>query len=250
MEQKKFTRQELASFNGQDGKPAYIAYKGRVIDVTASRMWRGGTHMKLHQAGQDLSDAIAHAPHTIAVLDRFPPVGTLMEDSPAAPAPVRVVEPAHGPVERFLQRHPFFKRHPHPMTVHFPITCMILAPLFTLLYLITGVSRFELTAVDCLAVGLLACLVVIPTGFLTWRVNYEARRFTAVTVKIVLSLLMFVDGLAAFIWRILDPSVAAHAAGVDILYVVLVFLLLPMVIITAWFGATLTFPLHKERRET
>jgi predicted heme/steroid binding protein/uncharacterized membrane protein len=250
MEQKKFTRQELASFNGQDGKPAYVAYKGRVIDVTASTMWRGGTHMKLHQAGQDLSDAIAHAPHTTDVLDRYPQVGTLVEESPAAPAPARGVAPTRGPVERFLQRHPFFKRHPHPMTVHFPIVCMIFAPLFTLLYLITGVTGFEITAVDCLAAGLIACLVVIPTGFFTWWVNYEARQFTAVTVKIVVSLVMFLDGLAAFIWRLLDPSVVARAAGVNILYLLLVFLLLPMVIVTAWFGATLTFPLHKERRET
>lgn len=250
MELKEFTRQELAAFNGQDGKPAYIAYKGRVIDVTGSRMWRGGTHMKLHRAGQDLSDAIAHAPHRIDVLDRYPQVGTLVEDSPAAPAPARIAEAAGGPVERFLQRHPFFKRHPHPMTVHFPIVCLIFAPLFTILYLVTGVGGFDFSAASCLGAGLLFCLVVIPTGFFTWRVNYDARFFTAVTVKIVVSLLMFVDGLAAFLWRLRDPSIVALSTGVNILYLVLLFLLLPMVIVVAWFGATLTFPLHKERRET
>ena len=69
--------EELKSFNGENGRPIYIAYKGRVIDVTASKMWRGGTHMKRHAAGQDLTAEMQDAPHDIEVLDRYPQVGVL-----------------------------------------------------------------------------------------------------------------------------------------------------------------------------
>jgi hypothetical protein len=120
--------------------------------------------MKRHSAGADLTEDIANAPHGIDVLDRFPQVGILIQEGPEG-------EKAPGELpaalERFLERHPFFLRHPHPMTVHFPIVLMIFSPVFTLLFLVTGVQGFEITAVNCLAAGLLFCLVVIPTGFFT-----------------------------------------------------------------------------------
>ena len=247
--EKKFSREELKGFNGENGRPIYIAYKGRVIDVTASKMWRGGTHMKRHAAGQDLTAEMQDAPHDIEVLDRYPQVGVLAAEEPGtAQPPTRSAIPES--LDRFLSRHPFFLRHPHPMTVHFPIVFMICAPLFTLLYLLTGVQGFEITAVNCLGGGLLFCLVVIPTGLLTWWVNYMARPMVAVTVKIVLSFAMFVDGCAAFIWRLLDPGIVLRSPGPGVIYLLLVFLLLPMVLVVAWYGATLTFPLHSDKRET
>lgn len=250
-EMRKFSARELAEFNGQDGKPIYVAYQGRVIDVSASKMWRGGQHMKRHAAGQDLTAEIAAAPHGIDVLDRFPQVGILVADEPA-PKDAAAVEaappesPLRGRVEAFLDRHPFFQRHPHPMTVHFPIVFFIFAPIFALLFLATGMDGFEVTAVNCLAIGLLFSLVVIPTGLFTWWVNYGARPMAAVTTKIVLSLVMFADGLAALIWRIADPSVLVLLQGWNVLYLVLLLLLLPMIVIVAALGATLTFPLKKK----
>jgi predicted heme/steroid binding protein/uncharacterized membrane protein len=242
-ELRKFTVEELKEFNGENGKPIYIAYKGRVIDVTGSKMWRGGSHMKRHSAGADLTAEIAQAPHGLDVLDRFPQVGILL--TPEQPKTEAVPGALPPWLERFLQRYPFFQRHPHPMTVHFPIVFMMFAPLFTLLYLATGLQGFEITAFNCLAAGLLFCLVVIPTGFFTWWVNYMARPLLPVTIKIVVSLVMFVDGLAALIWRILDPRVLTHLTGPNILYMVLILLLLPMVVVVASYGAILTFPLHK-----
>jgi predicted heme/steroid binding protein/uncharacterized membrane protein len=247
--EKKFSHEELKSFNGENGRPIYIAYKGRVIDVTASKMWRGGTHMKRHAAGQDLTAEMQDAPHDIEVLDRYPQVGVLAPEE-AGTAQASTSPGIPEALDRFLTRHPFFLRHPHPMTVHFPIVFMICAPLFSLLYLLTGVQGFEITAVNCLGGGLLFCLVVIPTGLFTWRVNYMARPMVAVTVKIVLSIAMFVDGCAAFIWRLLRPEIALHASGPGVAYLVLLFLLLPMVLVVAWYGATLTFPLHSDKRKS
>jgi predicted heme/steroid binding protein/uncharacterized membrane protein len=248
-ELKKFTVEELQAFNGEDGKPIYIAYKERVIDVTGSKMWRGGQHMKRHTAGADLTVDIAQAPHGIDVLDRFPQVGILVRDLQGEPKSEDVPGDLPAWLERFLARYPFFQRHPHPMTVHFPIVFMMFAPLFTLLYLATGVPGFDFTAVSCLAAGLFFCLIVIPTGFFTWWVNYMARPLRPVTIKIVVSLMMFADGLAALIWRLVDPTVVTCLAGPNLLYLVLILLLLPMIVVVASYGAILTFPLHTRDRQ-
>ncbi|WP_367187989.1 cytochrome b5 domain-containing protein, partial [Sulfuricurvum sp. RIFOXYD12_FULL_44_77] len=37
-----FSEEELRQYNGKDGMPAYIAYKGQVYDVTSSKFWKEG----------------------------------------------------------------------------------------------------------------------------------------------------------------------------------------------------------------
>ncbi|HEY5506623.1 MAG TPA: cytochrome b5 domain-containing protein [Coriobacteriia bacterium] len=74
---KEFTLAELAGFNGHDGKPAYVAYKGLVYDLTDSPMWSGGGHGDTHTAGGDLTAEHEDAPHDVYVTD-FPQVGTLV----------------------------------------------------------------------------------------------------------------------------------------------------------------------------
>ena len=70
------TRPQLALRNGQDKPQIWIAYKGTVYDVTASRMWRDGKHYE-HWAGQDLTDELPDAPHTDEVFSRFQAIGQL-----------------------------------------------------------------------------------------------------------------------------------------------------------------------------
>ena len=74
-----FTLEELAEFNGRDGKPAYVAYKGKVYDVTAGPTWMDGMHLDEHEAGQDLTEALEYAPHGEEVLLQMPVVGELAE---------------------------------------------------------------------------------------------------------------------------------------------------------------------------
>lgn len=231
---------ELKQYNGQDGKPVYIAYNGKVYDVTNSKMWRTGMHMKRHPAGMNLNSELGAAPHADEVFERFPLVATLKVEE--------VEEESHLPgfVTAILERVPFLERHPHPMTVHFPLSLMILTPLFALLYLITGWKPFEGTTVVVLGTGLLFSLAAIPTGFFTWWVNYMARPMKAITIKITGSLVMFADGLVAFIWRIVDPTVLTNLSGVHVIYLILLLLLAPIVGVVGWYGATLTFPLEKK----
>lgn len=72
---KKFTIAELQDYNGQDGKPVYVAYNGKVYDVSASFLWEEGDHQGEHTAGRDLTGEIADAPHEPDMLDAFPIVG-------------------------------------------------------------------------------------------------------------------------------------------------------------------------------
>jgi predicted heme/steroid binding protein len=74
-----FTRSELASYNGRDGRPVYVAFGGRVYDVTSSPLWSEGEHQFAHAAGDDLTDDMGFAPHGEEVLARFQVVGTLRD---------------------------------------------------------------------------------------------------------------------------------------------------------------------------
>ena len=71
-----FTLEDLASFNGEDGEKAYIAYKGLVYDVTDVPAWNNGNHDG-NQAGKDMTEKFSDAPHGITVLDNLPLVGKL-----------------------------------------------------------------------------------------------------------------------------------------------------------------------------
>lgn len=76
-ELRKITSKELEEYNGKNGKPVYIAFKGKVYDVSESDLWRGGEHMGLHQAGKDITEELELAPHMEEVLERVKLVGTL-----------------------------------------------------------------------------------------------------------------------------------------------------------------------------
>jgi predicted heme/steroid binding protein/uncharacterized membrane protein len=234
---KEFDPESLAEFCGKDGKPVYIAHKGRVIDVSTSRLWKTGLHMKRHPAGRDLTTDIGAAPHGPEVLDKFPQVGNLgKEQGKSLP----------NPLELMLDRFPFFRRHPHPLLVHFPIAFMIIPSLFCILYLITDVKSFETSAFHCLGAGLLFSIPAILTGFFTWWLNYQARPMKPVRVKIYLSLCLFGASFIAFLWRAMFPDVFTSLGSEGIVYLLLVISLIPMVGVIGWYGASLTFPMEKK----
>jgi predicted heme/steroid binding protein len=71
------TIEELANFDGEDGRPAYFAYKGKIYDVSQSKLWENGNHMTRHQAGVDLTKILSQAPHSEDKLLSMPEVGIL-----------------------------------------------------------------------------------------------------------------------------------------------------------------------------
>lgn len=74
---KEFTEEELAQYDGKDGNPVYVAFKGKVYDVSGSFLWKDGTHQVYHSAGTDLTEALEQAPHGGDILERFPVIGVL-----------------------------------------------------------------------------------------------------------------------------------------------------------------------------
>ncbi|HLO04832.1 MAG TPA: cytochrome b5 domain-containing protein [Symbiobacteriaceae bacterium] len=72
-----FTRAELATFTGRNGKPAYVAVGGVVYDVTNNRAWSLATHFGL-QAGRDLTAEFASCHGAQQwILKTLTPVGRL-----------------------------------------------------------------------------------------------------------------------------------------------------------------------------
>jgi predicted heme/steroid binding protein/uncharacterized membrane protein len=230
--------EELGIYNGKDGNPAYIAHQGNVYDVTKSAKWKGGFHMQRHHAGGDLTAEIAAAPHGVEVLARYPQVGVLKRKASGRPMPAIL--------SRILSRYPMLRRHPHPMTVHFPIVFAFSATAFTLLYLFTGMKGFETTAINCLGAGLLFTPVAITTGYFAWWLNYEARPLGAVIVKQGLSWLLLGMEMTAFVWRLAVPDILVPFRSSSVLYLICILSLIPLVSVIGWFGASLTFPIEKE----
>ena len=78
-----FTLDELAEFDGLEGRPAYLAVDGIVYDVSDSARWPQGSHSSCNlgaAAGRDLSDVIRQAPANMrALLERMPVVGSLAQ---------------------------------------------------------------------------------------------------------------------------------------------------------------------------
>ena len=76
-----FTIDELANYDGKEGRDAYIAVDGFVYDVTNSSRWNEGNHQGRVQAGQDLTEVFnTEAPHGREVLNRVPLIGILVNE--------------------------------------------------------------------------------------------------------------------------------------------------------------------------
>lgn len=75
--QRTFTIEELAYYDGKNGRPAYVAVNGIVYDVTNNRAWAAATHFGL-TAGKDYTQEFAscHAGQQ-SILATLPVVGRL-----------------------------------------------------------------------------------------------------------------------------------------------------------------------------
>ncbi len=239
---KEFELEELKEFDGKEGRPAYVVYEGKVFDVSDSKRWKGGLHMNRHHAGNDLTTDIQAAPHDPSMLERYPQVGTLKKSAEADSALPQALS-------RFLDAAPFFRRHPHPMTIHFPIAFTFATFGFTFLYLIEGLTNFDVAAFYCLGAAVCFTPVAMLTGFYTWWVNYGARSIRAVRIKQKLSFVLLAVETALFIWHWKKPFLLQTLSWQAMLYLLLILIMFFVAILIGWFGASLTFPLEKKKGE-
>ena len=239
---KEIDAEALSKADGKNSGPVYVACEGKVFDLTGSRLWKGGVHMQRHHAGADLTTDIQAAPHGTDMLDRYPQVGILKADPAKGVAEGGNVPEA---LARLLKRFPVLRRHPHPMTVHFPIVFTFSGVMFSLLYLVTGARGFEITAFNCLAANLVFAPVAIATGYYTWWLNYMARTMRPVSLKKRLALTLFCINVILFVWRLYVPGVLDPFGLWSSVYLGLVVLAFVLASIVGWLGATLTFPVEK-----
>jgi predicted heme/steroid binding protein/uncharacterized membrane protein len=215
----RFKPEDLAQNNGKDGKPTYVAVNGKVYDLSQSAKWMEGAHMKRHQAGRDLSSDLSAAPHGPEVLDRFPLVGHCETPTESEYSGTR------ARIEEFLDAHPFFRRHPHPALVHFPVALFMVAAVFEIFALALGSTRTEWAALLCVLVGFISMPPVIATGYFTWWINYDCGKSRIIKLKRILGWLTLLVVIAALALRyfmvnpldIDDPMVLAYAGTLIIL---------------------------------
>lgn len=231
---KEMTSEELLSFNGKEGRPVYVAFQSKVYDVTKSRLWATGSHMKRHPSGKNLTGEIAAAPHGPEVLERFPPVGVLKAELPE--------ELKHLPswLQGNLKRFPFARRHPHPMVVHFPIALLMASSLFMLLYLLVKKPSFEITSFYLLLLGTISSPFAVGTGLLTWWINYRLKPNYFVKRKIQLSCLLLPLEFFLILWRGLTQATSSQQ--IHPAYFILILTLTPVVGLLGYYGGQLTFP--------
>ena len=70
------TPEELAQYNGKNGKRAYIAVNRTVYDVTGNAAWAAATHFGL-TAGKNLTAEYAKCHYGQRILEELPVVGRL-----------------------------------------------------------------------------------------------------------------------------------------------------------------------------
>ncbi len=228
---RQITEDELISNDGQDGRPAWVAYRGKVYDVSASRLWRGGAHMKRHQAGKDLTAEFGAAPHDEVVLQDMPVVGRL------AAAEKKGLPPL---VQIYLDQHP------HPVSVHFPIAVTLASAAFLAAHLVTRAGGLA----DGAYYLLLGVAVIAPlsalAGVSSWWFNYGHRRTGTFVGKAVLSAALFVTGVVtAVVWSLQRQAVVDREA---VAWVCLALLLVMSVLVLSLghLGGSLVFPPRKK----
>ncbi len=203
--ERRFKRDELATFDGSDGRPIYVAAEGKVYDVTGSHLWAGGRHMGVHGAGNDLSEGLQNAPHDSEVLSRFPVVGVLVEDEV---------------IEVSLTRK-IADLYPHPIISHFPIVFSTVAPLFSILFILTGEGSYELASFYVLVMGFLASPLCGLAGVFSWKVNYGSRRSSQFNRKILFTASLVIVMTTCLVWRTLVPDVLVSLSIYSYVYLIL-----------------------------
>jgi predicted heme/steroid binding protein/uncharacterized membrane protein len=230
---KEIAPDDLASFNGKEGKSVYIAFEGEVYDVSKSPLWSKGIHMNRHPSGKDLSGEIAAAPHGPEVLERYPQVGTLKK---GVPEELRHLPPI---LQSLLEKFPMARRHPHPMIVHFPIALLMASSLFVLLRFLFQNSSFEITSFYLLILGAISSPFAMATGLFTWWINYRLKLTHFVKRKIQLSILLLIFELILILWRGSNPKTFSPV------YLIMMLILTPVVTLLGYYGGQMTFPTER-----
>lgn len=215
------TKEQLKEFNGKDGKPAYIGYKGKVYDISKSDFWPAGEHMGRFKAGEDLTDSIDMSPHGEKNIFRFAEVDVL-EDGTAQKTNTETVVPNSENMlsdmdkKMIAKRQWYKKNHPHPKLIHFPIGMYGFAFFVQVLAAILGGASGSFLAATSLIATVFGTLFLIPaiaSGALSFYINYNGFANSILKQKMIGSVILLITGVIAIIIGKIELTDAGHILG-------------------------------------
>lgn len=230
----KFAREDLQHFDGKGGRSAYVAIDGKVYDLSLSGFWQGGEHMGRHDAGCDLTEALAGAPHGREVLERVAQIGVVKEDAGVSEdAPSATKQPPPAWALKLL------RMHPHPISVHFPQALFTLAPVFLVLFYVFKNPDFERTCFFLAIAGWITAFPAFATGLFHWIFKHGKSTKGLYVFKLAMSAVLIVYG-AVVIYLHATRGVLAPEP-VDVLMLVLYVLVLPAIVAIGHAGGKIVF---------
>ncbi|MFA6190941.1 MAG: 2-oxoacid:acceptor oxidoreductase subunit alpha [Sulfurimonas sp.] len=241
------TLEELSHYNGKDGQPAYIAYKGIVYDVSKSDMWKDGEHQGEHTAGVDLSEALQYAPHGEDVFKGFKAVGKLEMHERDAPIPKQDSKLKSTTTSKEKWRKWYQIYHPHPIAAHFPIVLHFFAAGMDIAFLSSPLEKFEQGTYYAFFSATLFGLIAMIAGILSWWVNYSFSMIRPLVIKLYTSIFTLFIGSVGILLHILDPMIAYNSDILAFYYHFSILITVPSVIILGYYGGRLTW--WKERSD-
>ncbi len=236
---KTIDQEKLALSDGQKGNPTHVAVHDKVYDLTESEKWKDGVHMARHKAGRDLTRDMKAAPHGMEVFKNFPVLcrytQTYMDQSEGD---VKIPRPLNIVFEKF----PFLKRHPHPLTVHFPIAFIFAAFTFMLLFFITKKADLEIVAFYLMVSATLTTPAAIITGFQSWWLFYGCKTKGNLLIKMIAGPMIWILTAALTFWRFSSLDILSAGGLPTIIYAVVMIVLVGLVALAGSIGGQLTFP--------
>jgi predicted heme/steroid binding protein/uncharacterized membrane protein len=224
-------KSDFQQFNGKDEKPAYIAYKGHIYNVSKSKHWKNGTHMNSHMAGEDLTGAFYGAPHGEEVIERLEKVGILEDEIEYSPADERTE----------ALRDLYRKFHPHPILIHFPIGSLFLGAVLQFLFLITRNSSLENAAFYAFVFGTLFEFPAVASGIISWWLNYDLTLTSIFKNKLIFSIILLITSCFIVIMRFCIADISFQVNIFSLIYNIAIFSSIIVLVILGYYGGKITW---------
>ena len=229
--ERQIAEDELKRSDGQEGRPAWIAFRGKVYDASGSDLWPGGLHQFRHQAGKDLTADFAAAPHDDSVFQRLPLVGTLVTAKQKDLHPLIMI---------------YLDLQLHPISVHFPVALTLASVAFLIVHLATGIESLVDGAYYALLGGAIVAPVSMLTGAVSWWYNHGHKLTWTFKGKASLSVALLVTGVTALVLWALNRDALVGRGTVGWIYLALVIVMSGLVLALGKLGGALVFPPRKK----
>lgn len=225
------TLQELSQYNGKNGNPAYVAFKGIVYDLSSSDLWENGEHQGAHEAGTDLTKAMQGAPHAEDVLKNFKVVGELKEEEHTD---IKKSSTAKNRWHKWYQTY-----HPHPITAHFPIALHFFAAAMDIAFFFSPIEKFEQGTYYAFFGATFLGLFTMAAGILSWWVNYSFGNIKELIIKLYTAIFTLVVGTIGIVLHFIDPMVAYKSNFEAVFYHFSILITVPAIVVLGYYGGKL-----------